>query len=285
MIPGFGGAITTALWQQEESQIDNPFRYCGEYLDSETNTYYLRARNYDPTIGRFLSEDTHWNTANMVYGDDPFSLSKSAYVPDINAIRQSTNLYVYCGNNPVIYIDQNGEIFMLATGAAGAVIGGVSGGIYSYIKYGEVRWKDVVGGAAIGGAIGLTGGAATGVLVAGSATASTGAVIAGASTIAVAGGTGATGALAKTVDSLVNNADKLQRTVTVMKNVTTRPYIDSTQTIQQIMKAASPIKDLGTINGLKWVVEGGFNGSKGVYELVINPDTMTILHYVFKATK
>ena len=25
---------------------ENPFRYCGEYLDLETNTYYLRAKNY-----------------------------------------------------------------------------------------------------------------------------------------------------------------------------------------------------------------------------------------------
>ena len=36
-----------------EQNIDdndtNPFRYCGEYYDLETNTYYLRARNYDPT--------------------------------------------------------------------------------------------------------------------------------------------------------------------------------------------------------------------------------------------
>ena len=35
----------------------NPFRYCGEYWDEETGTIYLRARYYDPVIGRFLSED------------------------------------------------------------------------------------------------------------------------------------------------------------------------------------------------------------------------------------
>lgn len=38
---------------------DNPFRYCGEYFDVETVTIYLRARYYDPGIGRFTQEDTY----------------------------------------------------------------------------------------------------------------------------------------------------------------------------------------------------------------------------------
>jgi hypothetical protein len=164
-----------------------------------SGTYYLRARYYSPGIGRFTQEDTHWNPNNMIYGDnpvrinertDPLGLTLYTYVPDISAITQSTNLYVYCGNNPVMYIDQDGEIFMLVTGAVGAVVGGVAGGIYSYAKYGEVRWQNVAGGAAIGGAIGLTGGAATAYIVAGSATASTGAVLTG---VGVAGATAAGG--------------------------------------------------------------------------------------------
>lgn len=67
----------------------NPFRYCGEYYDLETKTYYLRARNYDPTTGRFLSEDTNAGKAT-----DPLSL----------------NLYAYCWNNPVLYIDASGNL-------------------------------------------------------------------------------------------------------------------------------------------------------------------------------
>ena len=43
----------------------NPFRYCGEYWDSETETYYLRARYYDPSIGRFTQQDTHWNASSL----------------------------------------------------------------------------------------------------------------------------------------------------------------------------------------------------------------------------
>ena len=29
----------------------NPWRYCGEYFDTETKTIYLRARYYDPVAG------------------------------------------------------------------------------------------------------------------------------------------------------------------------------------------------------------------------------------------
>ena len=36
----------------------NPFRYCGEYYDTESGAYYLRARYYDPTVGRFGQEDS-----------------------------------------------------------------------------------------------------------------------------------------------------------------------------------------------------------------------------------
>ncbi len=41
----------------EKTQVStdtNHFRYCGEYCDKETGTYYLRARYYNPTIGRFI---------------------------------------------------------------------------------------------------------------------------------------------------------------------------------------------------------------------------------------
>ena len=67
----------------------NPFRYCGEYSDDESETIYLRARTYDPGIGRFTQQDD-WGYASTT---DPLSL----------------NLYTYCANNPVGFVDPSGH--------------------------------------------------------------------------------------------------------------------------------------------------------------------------------
>ena len=101
-----------------DANDENPFRYCGEYFDSETGTYYLRARYYDPSIGRFTQPDSHWNSANRIYGDDPQKINERedalgnklySYRPQISAIVQSGNLYAYCMNNPIAFIDRSGR--------------------------------------------------------------------------------------------------------------------------------------------------------------------------------
>ena len=60
------GAITKSykydafgVEQNIDDSDSNAFRYCGEYYDSESGTIYLRARYYDPTIGRFISRDSY----------------------------------------------------------------------------------------------------------------------------------------------------------------------------------------------------------------------------------
>ena len=69
---------------------ENPFRYCGEYYDKETDAIYLRARYYQPYLGRFLTRDTYT-------GDEEDSLS--------------LHLYTYCGNDGVNRVDPSGNIW------------------------------------------------------------------------------------------------------------------------------------------------------------------------------
>ncbi len=66
----------------------NPFRYKGYFYDTETGLYYLNSRYYDPVTGRFINED-----GQISVGQD-FS---------------GTNLFCYCGNNPINRIDTFGE--------------------------------------------------------------------------------------------------------------------------------------------------------------------------------
>jgi len=70
---------------------ENPFRYKGYYYDSETGYYYCQSRYYVPMWCRWLSSD-------RVSYLDPES---------INGI----NLYMYCGNNPILGIDEQGNIW------------------------------------------------------------------------------------------------------------------------------------------------------------------------------
>lgn len=72
----------------EQENISNPFRYSGEMWDSTTKLQYLRARWYDPSIGRFMNKDIYEGDIK-----NPLSL----------------NLYTYVENNPIIHTDPTGR--------------------------------------------------------------------------------------------------------------------------------------------------------------------------------
>jgi len=152
----------------------NPYRYCGEYNDLETGMYYLRARYYEPKLGRFTQQDTHWTAANMIYGDNPqkinerqdaLGLKTYTCIPQLAAVMQAGNLYVYCVGNPIKYKDDTGEISLnvLIGAGIGAVVGAVgqfiSDVITSKLAGDSSRvllisnWQTYLG-AALGGAIG-----------------------------------------------------------------------------------------------------------------------------------
>ena len=110
------------IWQGGSELLTiNPFRYRGYYYDEETGLYYLNSRYYDPETGRFISPDS----------------LKYLEPETCNGL----NLYAYCGNNPVMFVDPNGcfaistfIIGLLATVGgltiAGAAIGGISAAIH-----------------------------------------------------------------------------------------------------------------------------------------------------------
>ena len=76
--------------RSQQSGGDPRLRYCaslGHRQDDESGLVYMRARTYEPTSGRFISED-----------------------PD----RDGFNPYVYGYNNPVQNVDQTGRLVGLA---------------------------------------------------------------------------------------------------------------------------------------------------------------------------
>ena len=149
----------------------NPFRYRGYYYDTETELYFLKTRYYDPEIGRFMTID------GIEYLDPE----------TINGL----NLYAYCGNNPVMAVDPNGNawwhwllgavaavaivaLVTVATGGAalpvlvGAGIGAVTSGAMSVVTQvmatGTINLSQLFVDIAFGAVTGAFGGTALGVL-------------------------------------------------------------------------------------------------------------------------
>ncbi|MBI4302557.1 MAG: RHS repeat-associated core domain-containing protein [Chloroflexi bacterium] len=71
------------------------YRFTGQQEDATLAYYYLRARYYDPAIGRFISKD-------------PF--------PGFVTNPQSQNPYTYVGNDPTNVTDPSGEFAPIVAG-------------------------------------------------------------------------------------------------------------------------------------------------------------------------
>ena len=94
--------------------VQNPIRYRGYYFDSETGLYYLQSRYYDPIICRFLNADSYVSTGTGIIG---------------------FNMFSYCNNNPVLYVDITGMMHVKGTDACGTSSFDEVFEVYSSEKY------------------------------------------------------------------------------------------------------------------------------------------------------
>ncbi len=74
--------------------ITNPFKFTGQWFDSEFGQYYLRARMYDPVLMRFGARDPVFGKFHK-----PLTLHR----------------YLYCANGPINRTDPDGRFFGLAS--------------------------------------------------------------------------------------------------------------------------------------------------------------------------
>ncbi|EGK10824.1 cell wall-associated protein, partial [Desmospora sp. 8437] len=73
---------------KETGTVENTYRYAGYRYDEVTGLYYLQSRYYNPETGRFLTRNSFEG-----FEDEP----------------QSLNKYSYVHNNPILYVDPNGN--------------------------------------------------------------------------------------------------------------------------------------------------------------------------------
>ena len=128
----WGNILSTSGSMASTLGLHNPLRYRGYVYDTETGLYYLQSRYYNPTWGRFINADSQLSGGELT----------------------GLNMFAYCGNNPVRFIDPSGKAFIealvAAVGAewACAIIAGgitlISGMIYStleaFVNWLSMQW-------------------------------------------------------------------------------------------------------------------------------------------------
>jgi RHS repeat-associated protein len=86
---------------EHEGTSDNSYMYTGEQFDSDLGQYYLRARYYDQSVGRFSQMDS-WQGSDF----SPHTLNK----------------YLYGDANPVMNVDPTGNFSMSDVRAVNEIV-------------------------------------------------------------------------------------------------------------------------------------------------------------------
>ncbi|MCC7356744.1 MAG: VCBS repeat-containing protein [Candidatus Doudnabacteria bacterium] len=91
---------------QKVGSFDEQRKYTGHEYDVDTGLSYMEARYYNPNIGRFLSQDPVF----LALGNEEGVQQKTQQeLQEILSDPQLLNSYSYARNNPLAYIDENGE--------------------------------------------------------------------------------------------------------------------------------------------------------------------------------